>query len=132
MASYEAEQARLQKLLEEVIGDEDVAPRENNEPSDDDASDHSDIEDLHLEPHQSESEQDISDNEDGESTASSSLSYVGMYFLCRKPEIIFISYFYRQRQEFLLEKTSAKKTKYPNTTRKHYQAFARPVVRIER
>ncbi|KAK9737166.1 Transposase IS4 [Popillia japonica] len=82
MASYEAEQARLQRLLEEVMNDDEVAAQEGNEPSDDDASVHSDNEDTyqsHLEVHQSESEQNISDNDDVESTASSSLSFIGIY-----------------------------------------------------
>lgn len=71
MATYENEQNRLRRLLEEVLTDDEVEIDYDDE-SDNNESDH---EEYVI--HESESEQDISDIEEDDISNSTSLSYIG-------------------------------------------------------
>lgn len=71
MASFENEQERLQKLLEEVLSDED-GETQYDDQSDDDVSDREE-----LEIHETDSEQEISDVGEDVIYNNTSLSYIG-------------------------------------------------------
>lgn len=71
MASFENEQERLQKLLEEVLSDED-GETQYDDQSDDDVSDREE-----LEIHETDSEQEISDVGEDVIYNNTSLLYIG-------------------------------------------------------
>ncbi|KAJ8930708.1 hypothetical protein NQ314_016473 [Rhamnusium bicolor] len=71
MASFEKEQERLQKLLEEVLSDEN-GETQYDDQSDDDVSDRAE-----LEIHETDSEQENSDVGEDDMYNYTSLSYIG-------------------------------------------------------
>lgn len=74
MGSYEKEEERLQNLLNEVGLDDES----NSNNYYDDVSDEDEVDYEERINHESESEEEISDVDEGETSTSTAFSYIGM------------------------------------------------------